>query len=171
MDGVIVMLSWLNLLAANSFGVLMVVVVVLLLLMVVVVVVVVVVVLLLLLLVVLVVGVVLVASGGGARRACEPAAKPAIPGVILLHNGFVGLGFCKSQIANSNDRRGARGGGIGGPAPSKLEARRTAPNPHPASCITIRYRYPISDGPMIGDWGLGLGLGRWQMAPAPVASA
>ena len=28
-------------------------------------------------------------SLSAGRRACEPAAKPAIPGVILLHNGFV----------------------------------------------------------------------------------
>jgi hypothetical protein len=28
-------------------------------------------------------------SLSAGRRACEPAAKPAIPGVILLHSGFV----------------------------------------------------------------------------------
>jgi hypothetical protein len=28
-------------------------------------------------------------SLNAGRRACEPAAKPAIPGVILVHNGFV----------------------------------------------------------------------------------
>jgi hypothetical protein len=28
-------------------------------------------------------------SLSAVRRACEPAAKPAIPGVILVHNGFV----------------------------------------------------------------------------------
>jgi hypothetical protein len=60
------------------------------------------------------------AALSAGRRACEPAAKPAIPGVILVHNGLLfglsGLGYwllCDSRSVTqlppaSRDRRAVR---------------------------------------------------------------
>ena len=49
-------------------------------------------------------------SLSAGRRACEPAAKPAIPGVILVHNGFVWPGRTRQQPAASSQQGGGRAG-------------------------------------------------------------